>query len=80
MKPLFALLLTTTAAFADVRVTMERVLPEPWNKTQHIVQEFEDVEAFEMWMQDRLEGKGCDPYVANIQIDLNWDGETVSAN
>ena len=57
-------------AMADVRVEITRVLPEPWNKTQHIVHQFNDSVEFEMWMEDRLERKGCDPYVTEMKIYL----------
>lgn len=56
-------------ATADVRVDIERVLPN--QTTQYIVQQFDDFEAFSMWMEMKMEN-GCDPYVTKIHIDLHY--------
>lgn len=78
MKTLLTLVLlvVSTATFADVRVVITRVLPEPWNKTQHIVQEFHDDQLWQDWMIMKM-NEGCDKYVTNVDIDLKWDGVTV---
>ena len=60
--------LYASIANADVRVEIQRELP---NETQTIVQEFHDQDSFEMWMLNRLETKGCDPYVTEINIKIN---------
>ena len=52
-------------AHAEVVVSFERELP---NETFHFTRTFEDKDAFEMWLADRLETKGCDPYVKNMNI------------
>ena len=54
-------------AQAEVIVSFERELP---NKTVEFKRVFEDKDAFEMWLQDRLETKGCDPYLKNMSIDF----------
>jgi len=50
---------------AEVVVSFERELP---NETFYFTRTFEDKDAFEMWLSDRLETKGCDPYVKNMNI------------
>jgi len=68
MKVLFTVLtLMTSVANAEVVVSFERELP---NKTVEFQRVFEDKDAFEMWLQDRLETKGCDPYLKNMRIDF----------
>ncbi|MGA0959915.1 MAG: hypothetical protein ACO3SI_07240 [Sedimenticolaceae bacterium] len=56
-------------ASADVKVTITRDLP---NERQHIVQQFPDRDGFEMWMQQRLEENGCDPYVTDIKVEFDY--------
>ena len=56
-------------AFADVKVTITRDLP---NERQHIVQQFPDMDGFEMWMQQRLEENGCDPYVTDMKVEFDY--------
>lgn len=56
-------------ASADVKVTITRDLP---NERQHIVQQFPDMDGFEMWMQQRLEDSGCDPYVTDMKVVFDY--------
>jgi len=56
-------------ASADVKVTITRDLP---NERQYIVQQFPDMDGFEMWMQQRLEDKGCDPYVTDMKVEFDY--------
>jgi len=56
-------------ASADVKVTISRDLP---NERQHIVQQFPDMDGFEMWMQQRLEDTGCDPYVTDMKVEFDY--------
>ena len=56
-------------ASADVKVTITRDLP---NERQYIVQQFPDMDGFEMWMQQRLENTGCDPYVTNMKVEFDY--------
>jgi hypothetical protein len=56
-------------ASADVKVTITRDLP---NERQYIVQQFPDMDGFEMWMQQRLEENGCDPYVTDMRVEFNY--------
>ena len=56
-------------ASADVKVTITRDLP---NERQHIVQQFPDMDGFEMWMQQRLEENGCDPYVTDMKVEFDY--------
>jgi hypothetical protein len=53
----------------EVRVEIKRYLPE---ETQLIVQQFHDVESFQMWMAEKME-VGCDPYVEEVKILLNYN-------
>ena len=55
-------------AMADVRVEIDRYLPD--GSEQTVVRQFNDVVEFEMWMEDRLERKGCDPYSTEMRIFL----------
>ena len=64
---LVVLALFVNSAFAEVVVSFERELP---NKTVEFKRVFEDKDAFEMCLQDRLETKGCDPYLKNMSIDF----------
>ena len=57
-----------TDAHAGVRVDMTRELP---SETQHIVQVFDDKDAFEMWLGMKMENGGCDPYVTKMVINLD---------
>jgi len=66
---LLALLGMIMPASADVKVTITRDLP---NERQHIVQQFPDMDGFEMWMQQRLEDSGCDPYVTEMKVDFDY--------
>jgi hypothetical protein len=70
MKRLFALLLiaVSSIATADVRVEIDRYMPD--GSEQTVVRQFNDVVEFEMWMEDRLERKGCDPYATDLRIFL----------
>ena len=61
----FATLMGIGIAQAEVIVSFERELP---NETFHFTRIFEDKDAFEMWLADRLETKGCDPYLNNMNI------------
>ena len=56
-------------ASADVKVTITRDLP---NERQYIVQQFPDMDGFEMWMQQRLEDTGCDPYVTDMKVEFDY--------
>jgi len=56
-------------ASADVKVTITRDLP---NERQYIVQQFPDMDGFEMWMQQRLEENGCDPYVTDMKVEFDY--------
>ena len=55
-------------ALADVRVEIDRYMPD--GSEQTVVRQFHDVVEFEMWMEDRLERKGCDPYATDLRIFL----------
>lgn len=61
--------IATSVAFADVRVDITRDLPY---KSQNIVQVFDDIDAFQMWFEMKME-QGCDPYVTSINIDMNYN-------
>lgn len=56
VRPLYA---------APVTVEFERELPYA---TVQFQRTFEDVDAFEMWLADRIERKGCDPYLKTMKI------------
>ena len=56
-------------ASADVKVTITRDLP---NGRQHIVQQFPDMDGFEMRMQQRLEDNGCDPHVTDMKVEFDY--------
>jgi len=62
---MIGLIIFITPASADVKVIITRDLP---NERQYIVQQFPDMDGFEMWMQQRLEDKGCDPYLKSMHI------------
>ena len=49
----------------EVVVTFDRELPF---QSYHFTRTFEDKDAFEMWLQSRLEDKGCDPYLKSMHI------------
>ena len=66
---LLGMIMWIMPASADVKVTITRDLP---NERQHIVQQFPDMEGFEMWMQQRLEDSGCDPYVTEMKVDFDY--------
>jgi hypothetical protein len=66
---LLTMMFITTSVFADVRVEIIRELP---NERQTIVQNFDDIDLFQMWMGTKME-EGCDPYVTNVHINLNYD-------
>jgi hypothetical protein len=57
------------AIAGEVRVEITRELPD---ETQHIVQQFHDEDSFQMWMGDKMESEGCDPYVSEIRIFRNY--------
>ena len=64
-----ALIAVSSLAFADVRVEITRELPE---EKQLVVQQFHDEDSFMMWMANKMEGEGCDPYVSEIRIYRNY--------
>jgi len=66
---LLGMIMWIMPASADVMVTITRDLP---NERQHIVQQFPDMDGFEMWMQQRLEDSGCDPYVTEMKVDFDY--------
>jgi hypothetical protein len=66
---ILGLIMLIMPASADVKVTITRDLP---NERQHIVQQFPDMDGFEMWMQQRLEDTGCDPYVTNMKVEFDY--------
>jgi hypothetical protein len=66
---LLGMIMLIMPASADVKVTITRDLP---NERQHIVQQFPDMDGFEMWMQQRLEDSGCDPYVTEMKVDFDY--------
>jgi hypothetical protein len=49
----------------EVVVTFNRELPF---KSYEFTRTFEDKESFEMWLAMRLEDKGCDPYLTDMNI------------
>lgn len=49
----------------QVTVEFERELPYA---TVGFQRTFEDMDAFEMWLSDRLDRKGCDPYLKEMRI------------
>jgi len=53
----------------EVRVEITRDLP---NEKQLVVQQFYDEDSFQMWMGDKMEDEGCDPYVSEIRIFRNY--------
>ena len=55
----------TDAQAGEVVVTFNRELP---NKSVEFSRTFEDKDSFEMWLADRLETKGCDPYLTDMKI------------
>ena len=70
MKHLITAILILTAmpvlAYdGEVVVSFNRELPD---KTVEFQRVFEDKDSFEMWLQDRLETKGCDPYLTDMKI------------
>jgi len=60
-------------AYSDVRVEITRDLVD---QKQIVVQQFHDMDAFEMWMVNRLETQGCDPYVTSVVISINPQNQT----
>ena len=66
---MIGLIIFITPASADVKVTITRDLP---NERQYIVQQFPDMDGFEMWMQQRLEDTGCDPYVTDMKVEFDY--------
>lgn len=67
-----ATLLLSTPAFAEVVVTFNRELP---NETVEFSRTFQDKDDFEMWLQNRLEGPGCDPYLTDMRIEFKTKQE-----
>jgi hypothetical protein len=67
-----ATLLLSTPAFAEVVVTFNRELP---NETVEFSRTFQDKDDFEMWLQNRLEGPGCDPYLKDMRIQFKTKQE-----
>jgi hypothetical protein len=59
----------TDAHAGEVRVEITRELPD---EKQLVVQQFHDEDSFAMWMVDKLDGEGCDPYVSDIRIIRNY--------
>lgn len=71
MKKLIAMFVALTtvgtaqAYDGEVVVTFNRELPDG---VYNFTRVYEDKDAFEMWLQDRLEAKGCDPYLTDMKI------------
>ena len=71
MKKLIAIFVALTtvgtaqAYDGEVVVTFNRELPDG---VYNFTRVYEDKDAFEMWLADRLEGKGCDPYLTDMKI------------
>ena len=70
---IFVTVMFITDALADVRVEITRDLP---NEKQLVVQQFDDDEAFQMWMGMKME-EGCDPYVSDIRIIRNYEPKEI---
>jgi len=66
---IMGILFLVMPASADVKVTITRDLP---SERQLIVQQFPDKDGFEMWMQQRLEDQGCDPYVTDMKVEFDY--------
>jgi hypothetical protein len=60
--------LVRPAYAAPVTVYFERDLPHANVKFQRT---FEDIDAFEMWLADRIDRKGCDPYLKKMVIEFD---------
>jgi len=73
MKTLLAvaLLAINSIALADVKMTIYREMPN--GQEQVIVQQFDDEDAWMMWMQMKFDNGGCDPYVTHFTVNLHYD-------
>lgn len=60
------------AKAGEVVVTFNRELP---NNSVEFSRTFEDKDSFEMWLADRLETKGCDPYLTDMKIQFKPEEE-----
>lgn len=49
----------------EVVVTFNRELPD---QSVEFSRTFDDKDDFEMWLANRLEGEGCDPYLTDMKI------------
>jgi len=62
----------TDAQAGEVVVTFNRELPD---KSVEFTRTFEDKDDFEMWLANRLEGPGCDPYLTDMKIQFKQNEE-----
>ena len=62
---MFGFVTDARAYDGEVVVSFNRELPFG---TYNFTRTYEDKDAFEMWLADRLEGKGCDPYLTDMKI------------
>ena len=62
----------TDAQAGEVVVTFNRELP---NKSVEFTRTFQDKDDFEMWLANRLEGPGCDPYLTDMKIQFKQNEE-----
>ena len=60
------------AKAGEVVVTFNRELPD---KSVEFTRTFEDKDDFEMWLANRLEGPGCDPYLTDMKIQFKQNEE-----
>lgn len=51
----------------EVVVTFDRELPF---ESYHFTRTFDDKDEFEMWLANRLEDTGCDPYLKSMHIEF----------
>jgi hypothetical protein len=62
-------------SFADIRVEVTRVKP---TKTEKIIRQFSNTADFQKWMAGRMD-KGCNPYVTEVHIDMNYQESKTAA-
>ena len=62
----------TDAQAGEVVVTFNRELPD---KSVEFTRTFTDKDDFEMWLANRLEGPGCDPYLTDMKIQFKQNEE-----
>ena len=62
----------TDAQAGEVVVTFNRELPD---KSVEFSRTFTDKDDFEMWLANRLEGPGCDPYLTDMKIQFKQNEE-----